>query len=117
MEHADGLRECRKMLMMAKAGKYNGYLLEGMGLSRRLRGRRGQAITPVKKSTAAVTRYVNEAKVKSVQDSARSQAPARGPGLKNENPTGFSRWDFLHFVQNFRLLVQPGGELVSAPPD
>ena len=31
IEHADGLRECRKMLMMAKAGKYNGYLLEGMG--------------------------------------------------------------------------------------
>ena len=28
---ADGLRECRKMLTLAKAGKYNGYLLEGMG--------------------------------------------------------------------------------------
>lgn len=29
--HAEGLAECRKMLAMAKAGKYNGYLLEGMG--------------------------------------------------------------------------------------
>ena len=27
---ANGLRECKKMLMAAKAGKYNGYLLEGM---------------------------------------------------------------------------------------
>lgn len=28
--NANGLSECRKMLMMAKAGKFNGYLLEGM---------------------------------------------------------------------------------------
>ena len=27
---AEGLRECRKLMTMAKAGKYNGYLLEGM---------------------------------------------------------------------------------------
>ena len=27
---AEGLRDCRKLMMMAKAGKYNGYLLEGM---------------------------------------------------------------------------------------
>ena len=30
VEHAEGLDECRKMLMRAKAGKLNGYLLEGM---------------------------------------------------------------------------------------
>ena len=30
IEYGDGLRECRKMLMMAKAGKRDGYLLEGM---------------------------------------------------------------------------------------
>ena len=69
VEHADCLRECRKMLMMAKAGKYNGYLLEGMGCPGGCVAGAG-TITPVKKSTAAVTRYVNEAKVKSVQDSA-----------------------------------------------
>ncbi|MDO4621527.1 MAG: 4Fe-4S dicluster domain-containing protein [Eubacteriales bacterium] len=28
---AEGLEDCRKMLLLAKAGKYNGYLLEGMG--------------------------------------------------------------------------------------
>ena len=27
---AEGLRDCKKLMMMAKAGKYNGYLLEGM---------------------------------------------------------------------------------------
>ena len=27
---ATGLKECRKLLMLAKAGKYNGYLIEGM---------------------------------------------------------------------------------------
>ena len=27
---AEGLDECKKMLMLAKAGKYDGYLLEGM---------------------------------------------------------------------------------------
>lgn len=27
---AEGLRECRKMIQQAKAGKFNGYLLEGM---------------------------------------------------------------------------------------
>ena len=29
--HADGLAECRKMLAIAKSGRYDGYLLEGMG--------------------------------------------------------------------------------------
>jgi iron only hydrogenase large subunit-like protein len=28
--NAQGLRECRKLMNMAKVGKYNGYLLEGM---------------------------------------------------------------------------------------
>lgn len=28
--NAEGLRECRQMMAAAKAGKYNGYLLEGM---------------------------------------------------------------------------------------
>ena len=31
MDYGDGLRECRKMLMLARAGKRDGYLLEGMG--------------------------------------------------------------------------------------
>ena len=66
---AQGLADCKKLLMLAKAGKYNGYLLEGMGCPGGCVAGAG-TITPVKKSTAAVTRYVNEAKVKSVQESA-----------------------------------------------
>ena len=30
VESAEGLDNCKKLLSMAKAGKYNGYLLEGM---------------------------------------------------------------------------------------
>ena len=31
IEHAEGLAECRKVLALAKAGKMNGCLIEGMG--------------------------------------------------------------------------------------
>lgn len=31
IEHADGLAECKKALMLAKAGKKNGCMIEGMG--------------------------------------------------------------------------------------
>lgn len=31
IEHAEGLAECKKILMLAKAGKLNGCLIEGMG--------------------------------------------------------------------------------------
>ena len=41
VDRAETLTECRKMLTVAKAGKRNGYLLEGMGLSRRMCRRSG----------------------------------------------------------------------------
>ena len=31
IEHAEGLAECKKVLMLAKAGKKNGCMIEGMG--------------------------------------------------------------------------------------
>ena len=31
IQHAEGLSDCRKILMLAKAGKLNGYMIEGMG--------------------------------------------------------------------------------------
>lgn len=37
--NAQGLDECMKLLRLAKAGKYNGYLLEGMACPGRLCGR------------------------------------------------------------------------------
>ena len=33
IEHAEGLKECKKILTLAKAGKMNGCLIEGMGCS------------------------------------------------------------------------------------
>ena len=56
---ADGLRECRKMLMLAKAGKYNGYLLEGMGCPGGCMAGAG-TIAPVREGAAAVERFQNQ---------------------------------------------------------
>ena len=69
VEHADGLRECRKMLMMAKAGKYNGYLLEGMGCPGGCVAGAG-TITPVKQSSAGVAKYAREAGEQNAMDSS-----------------------------------------------
>jgi hypothetical protein len=41
--HADGLEECRKLLLMARAGKIRRVSAGGHGLPRRLRGGRGHA--------------------------------------------------------------------------
>ena len=56
IEYGDGLRECRKMLMLAKAGKYNGYLLEGMGCPGGCVAGAG-TIRPVKTATNRVAAY------------------------------------------------------------
>ena len=50
---AQGLDECRKLLTLAKAGKYNGYLLEGMACPGGCVAGPG-TIAPINKSTAAV---------------------------------------------------------------
>ena len=31
IQHAEGLADCKKILMLAKAGKLDGYMIEGMG--------------------------------------------------------------------------------------
>ena len=56
IEYGDGLRECRKILMLAKAGKYNGYLLEGMGCPGGCVAGAG-TIRPVKTATNRVAAY------------------------------------------------------------
>ena len=60
---AEGLPECRKMLQLAKAGKYDGYLLEGMGCPGGCVAGAG-TIAPVKKTTEAVNKKVQSADVK-----------------------------------------------------
>ncbi len=58
VEHAEGLDNCRKMLQLAKSGKRNGYLLEGMACPGGCVGGAG-TIQPIPKTTAAVTKHVN----------------------------------------------------------
>ena len=48
MVKAEGLAECKKVLMLAKAGKYNGYLIEGMGCPGGCVGGAGTIADPVK---------------------------------------------------------------------
>ena len=65
---AQGLSECKKMLMLAKAGKYNGYLLEGMCCPGGCVAGAG-TIQPIKKSAAAVGLYSKEAPFESALES------------------------------------------------
>ena len=57
IEKAEGLANCRKMLQLAKAGKYNGYLLEGMACPGGCVGGAG-TIQPIAKTTQTVNRHV-----------------------------------------------------------
>ena len=56
IEYGDGLRECKKMLQMAKAGKRNGYLLEGMACPGGCVAGAG-TIQPVKQSAMNVQKF------------------------------------------------------------
>ena len=53
VESAEGLENCRKLLQLAKAGKYNGYLLEGMACPGGCVAGAGTR-QPIAKSAAAV---------------------------------------------------------------
>ncbi len=60
IDSAEGLKNCRTMLMMAKAGKRNGYLLEGMACPGGCVAGAG-TLQPVIKSSANVKKYSKEA--------------------------------------------------------
>ena len=68
VEYGDGLRECRKMLTMAKAGKRNGYLLEGMACPGGCVAGAG-TITPVLNATSNVRNYKSRADKQSALES------------------------------------------------
>ena len=57
---AQGLAECKKLLMLAKAGKYNGYLLEGMGCPGGCIGGAGTIADPAR-TAIQLNKYVKEA--------------------------------------------------------
>ncbi len=65
---AQGLHECKKLLQLARAGKYDGYLLEGMGCPGGCVAGAG-TLQPVKKSQAVVQRYQNDAPTDTALDS------------------------------------------------
>ncbi|MBU3875767.1 4Fe-4S dicluster domain-containing protein [Faecalicatena sp. AGMB00832] len=57
IEHAEGLAECKKILTLAKAGRMNGCLIEGMGCPGGCIAGAGTNI-PVAKAKKALTNYV-----------------------------------------------------------
>ncbi len=74
---AEGLRECRKLMTLAKAGKYNGYLLEGMACPGGCVAGAG-TLLPVELASNVVGRYQNEADIKTPLESNYKDA---GEGL------------------------------------
>jgi len=66
--HAEGLRECRKMMQLAKAGKYEGFLLEGMACPGGCVAGAG-TLLPVDLATKVVSRYQAEADTQSPMES------------------------------------------------
>lgn len=69
---AEGLQDCKKMLTMAKMGKYNGYLLEGMACPGGCVGGAG-TIQPIAKSAMAVEQNKQNAPYQSVLESGYTE--------------------------------------------
>ena len=65
---AEGLRDCRKLMALAKAGKYKGFLLEGMGCPGGCVAGPG-TILSVDKATKMVEKYSSDAKPASPMES------------------------------------------------
>ena len=66
---AEGLRDCRKLMALAKAGKYNGCLLEGMACPGGCVAGAG-TLLPVDLAAKVVGRYQSEANAESPLQSA-----------------------------------------------
>ena len=66
---AEGLRDCRKLMAVAKAGKYNGYLLEGMACPGGCVAGAG-TLLPVELAAKVVGNYQREADTATPLESA-----------------------------------------------
>lgn len=77
---AEGLRECRQLMALAKAGKYNGYLLEGMACPGGCVAGAGTLLS-VDLASRIVSRYQTETDRKSPLDSRYSEV---GQTLAND---------------------------------
>ncbi len=69
IDRAEGLRECAKMLKLARAGKRDGYLLEGMACPGGCIGGAG-TLMPIRKAVTAVGKFQKEAEHHSAMDSS-----------------------------------------------
>ncbi len=78
-ERAEGLRDCRKLMKLAKLGKYNGYLLEGMACPGGCVAGAG-TLLPVELAAKVVGKYQAEAETESPLES-----PYRDCGEKLES--------------------------------
>ncbi len=65
--NANGVAECRKMLLLAKAGKLNGYLLEGMGCPGGCVGGAG-TLLPIEKAKREVQKFADASPYETVYD-------------------------------------------------
>ena len=72
VESADGLDNCRKLLTLAKAGKYDGYLLEGMGCPGGCIAGAG-TIQPIVKTANAVKKQQNESSMQHASTSSYAE--------------------------------------------
>jgi iron only hydrogenase large subunit-like protein len=82
--HAEGLRECRKLLTLAKAGKYNGYLLEGMACPGGCVAGAG-TLQSVSKSSKLIEKYALDAdKQNSLETEYSIDLEFIKPGDKNQ---------------------------------
>ncbi|WP_282744969.1 4Fe-4S dicluster domain-containing protein [Peptostreptococcus stomatis] len=86
IDQADGLKECRNMLMLAKAGKRNGYLLEGMACPGGCVAGTG-TIQPVNKSTATVNNYKKKAEKQVANESKYAEM------LSKLDESWFDEWE------------------------
>lgn len=71
IQNAEGLKNCRTMLMMAKAGRLDGYLLEGMACPGGCVAGAG-TLQPITKSSVLVKKYANENEKQTSDESAYS---------------------------------------------
>lgn len=75
IDRAEGLADCKKLLTLAKAGKRNGYLIEGMACPGGCIGGAG-TIIPVNKAAVALQQYKKAAAQKLPDPPAEGSAPA-----------------------------------------
>lgn len=68
IQRADGLRECRKLLTLARAGKLDGYLLEGMACPGGCIAGAGTIIAP-EQAAKKLKEHIAQADVTSCADS------------------------------------------------